>query len=70
MLAPTGTPDAVVSKLNAAMKLALQHPEVIKRMKELGATPIGDSPAEFKAFLISDRERWAKVIEASGIKAD
>jgi tripartite-type tricarboxylate transporter receptor subunit TctC len=52
------------------MKLALQQPEVIQRMKDLGATPIGDTPAEFKAFLISDRERWAKVIEASGIRAD
>ncbi len=70
MLAPAGTPDSVVNTLNRAMKLALQQPEVIQRMKELGATPIGDSPAEFKAFLISDRERWAKVIEASGIRAD
>ena len=70
MLAPAGTPKAIVDQLNAALKKALAQPEIIKRMKDLGATPIGDTPEEFRAFLVKDSERWARVIKASGIKAD
>jgi tripartite-type tricarboxylate transporter receptor subunit TctC len=70
LLAPAGTPEAIISKLNAAMNLALKQPEVIKRMKDLGATPSGDSPAEFRAFLSQDLERWSKVVQASGIQAE
>lgn len=69
MLAPAGTPKAIVDQLNAALKKALAQPEIIKRMKDLGATPIGDSPDEFRAFLVKDSERWARVIKASGITA-
>ncbi|MBZ1350032.1 tripartite tricarboxylate transporter substrate binding protein [Alcaligenaceae bacterium LF4-65] len=70
MLAPAGTPKAIVDQLNAALKKALAQPEIIKRMKDLGASPIGDTPEEFRAFLVKDSERWARVIKASGIKAD
>jgi tripartite-type tricarboxylate transporter receptor subunit TctC len=69
-LAPAGTPEAIVNKLNAAMNIALKQPEVIKRMKDLGATPSGDSPAEFRAYLAQDLERWSKVVQASGIQAE
>jgi tripartite-type tricarboxylate transporter receptor subunit TctC len=48
----------------------MANPEVIKRMKDLGAQPVGDSPAEFSQFLVKDMERWDRVIKASGIKAD
>jgi tripartite-type tricarboxylate transporter receptor subunit TctC len=70
LLAPAGTPSAIINKLNSAMNLALIQPEVIKRMKDLGATPSGDSPAEFKAFLTQDLDRWAKIVQASGIQAE
>jgi tripartite-type tricarboxylate transporter receptor subunit TctC len=70
LLAPAGTPEAIVNKLNMAMNVALKQPEVIKRMKDLGATPSGASPAEFKAFLVQDLDRWAKVVQAAGIQAD
>ncbi len=70
MLAPAGTPKAIVDQLNAALKKALAQPEIIKRMKDLGASPIGDTPDEFRAFLVKDSQRWERVIKASGIKAD
>lgn len=70
MLAPAGTPQAIVDKLNASIKKAMANPEVIKRMKDLGAQPVGDTPAEFRQFLVKDMERWDRVIKASGIKAD
>jgi tripartite-type tricarboxylate transporter receptor subunit TctC len=70
MLAPAGTPQSIVDKLNASIKKAMANPEVIKRMKDLGAQPVGDSPAEFTQFLVKDQERWDRVIKASGIKAE
>ena len=69
MFAPAGTPQPVVDKLNASIKKALAKPEITKRMKELGAQPIGDTPAEFRQFLVKDAERWDRVIKASGITA-
>ena len=70
MLAPAGTPQPIVDKLNASIKKAMANPEVIKRMKDLGAQPVGDSPAQFREFLVKDQERWDRVIKASGIKAE
>ncbi len=67
MFAPAGTPQPIVDKLNASIKKALAKPEVSKRLKELGAQPIGDTPAEFRQFLVKDAERWDRVIKASGI---
>lgn len=70
LLAPAGTPKPIVDKLNVALVQALNLPDVQKRLKELGAISVGDKPDQFKAFLIKDQDRWAKVIEASGIKAE
>lgn len=68
MLAPAGTPEAIVNKLHAAMTQSLAKPESRERMKQLGAVIIGDTPAQFRTFLEKDAERWARVIKASGVK--
>ncbi len=70
LLAPANTPKAIVNQLNAALLQALHLPEVQKRLTELGAISVGDSPAQFTEFLLKDQARWAKVIQASGITAD
>lgn len=70
LLAPAGTPKAIVNRLNKELLSALNQADVQKRLKELGAVAVGDSPEQFRAFLEKDQLRWAKVIEASGIKAD
>ena len=70
LLAPANTPKPIIDKLNAALLQALNLPEVQKRLKELGAISVGDSPAQFRAFLEKDNDRWEKVIKASGITAD
>ena len=70
LLAPANTPAAIIDKLNGAMVQAIKQPEVQKRMKELGAIPVGDTPAQFREFLVKDNDRWEKVIKASGIKAE
>ncbi|HYG46168.1 MAG TPA: tripartite tricarboxylate transporter substrate binding protein [Bordetella sp.] len=69
LLAPAGVPGAVVQKLNQAMVHALQQPQIQARMKDLGAVPIGDTPQQFRDFLVQDQKRWAAVIKAAGISA-
>ena len=69
VLVPVGTPKSVIAKLNGEFVRILRVPEVVERMQQvLDAEPIGSSPAEFQAFLASERERWAKVIKAANIK--
>jgi tripartite-type tricarboxylate transporter receptor subunit TctC len=70
LLAPAGTPPAIVEKVSAEMRKSLAKPETQARMKQLGAIIVADSPAEFAAFLRKDHERWAQVIKTSGIKAE
>lgn len=70
MLAPAGTPAPIVNRLSEAMRKSIARPETRERMKQLGAITVGDTPAEFAAFLKKDHERWAQVIKASGVKAE
>ena len=70
VLAPAGTPTAIVSRLSEEMRKSLAKPETRARMKTLGALVVGDTPAEFAAFLKKDYERWARVIKASGVTAE
>ncbi|MGB7543110.1 MAG: tripartite tricarboxylate transporter substrate binding protein [Burkholderiales bacterium] len=70
MLAPAGTPAAIVNRLGEEMRKSLARPETKERFKALGAVIVGDTPAEFSAFLKKDHERWARVIKASGVTAE
>ena len=70
MLAPAGTPAAVVARLAGEMRKSLAQPPTQERMKALGAVTVADTPAEFAAFLRKDHERWERVIKASGVKAE
>jgi len=66
MLAPAGTPRAVVDKLNAAVIAALQSPDVKKRLTAAGAEAAGTSPAAFGAYLKAELAKWGKVVRATG----
>ncbi len=70
MLAPAKTPVAVINTLHEAMSKALAKPEVRAQMEKLGAVVVGDTPAQFAAFLKRDYERWDGVIKAAALKAD
>jgi tripartite-type tricarboxylate transporter receptor subunit TctC len=70
MLAPAGTPHAIVAKLNAVLLEALQAPEVRSKLEEAGAEPVGSSPAAFSAYIKAELEKWGKVVRATGAKAD
>lgn len=73
LYAPHGTPPAVLAKLNAALRIALKNPELIKREEALGLTVVTDdrlSPAGHRKFLEAEMVRWSKVIKAAGQYAD
>ena len=70
LLAPTGTPAAIVKRLSDEMRKSVVKPETVTRMKALGAITVGDTPAEYGQFLKKDYERWARVIKAAGVKAE
>lgn len=70
MLAPAKTPSAIVKRLNDAMLKAMAKPDVKARLEKLGAVAVGDSPAEFTAYLKRDYTRWEDVIRAAGVKAE
>ena len=70
MVAPAGTPSAIVAKLNAATLAALRDPEVMERLASQGAILAGGTPGEFAAYIRSETDKWAKVVQASGAKAN
>jgi tripartite-type tricarboxylate transporter receptor subunit TctC len=70
VLAPAGTPPAVIAKLNAAISQAVQRPEFQKQLEDLGADPIVQSPEFFKRFLAEDIARWEKIIKVAHAKAE
>ena len=67
VVAPAGTPAAVIQRLSGEIAKAMNHPEVKERVLKTGAVPAGDSPAAFEAFMSRERQRLADVIAKSGI---
>ena len=70
LLAPVGTPKAIIDKLSSQIAAVLRQPEVIAKLASDGAEPGGDTPAEFAAYIKSEAERWGKVVKTAGIRAD
>jgi tripartite-type tricarboxylate transporter receptor subunit TctC len=70
IVGPAGIPAPAVAKLNEAVRASLAKPETGARLKQLGAIVHSSSPQEFRAWLTEDRERWARVIKAAGVKAE
>jgi tripartite-type tricarboxylate transporter receptor subunit TctC len=73
LYAPRGTPPAVIEKINAALRVALKDPELIKRQEALGIKVTADSrvsPAGHKKFFESELARWSKTIKDSGIEPE
>ena len=73
LYAPKGTPAAIVTKINDALKMALKDPEFIKKQEALGAVVVTDKriePAEHKKFVQAEIDKWGAVIKAAGTYAD
>ncbi len=73
LYAPKGTPADVLSKLNAALKVALKDPDFNKKQEGLGAVVVVDKrvePAEHKKFVLAEIAKWSPIIKAAGVYAD
>ena len=70
LIAPKGTPPAVVAKLNDAYNKALAMPDIREKIVGPGNEVGGGSPEEFAAFMRSEADRWQKLVKASGIKVE
>jgi tripartite-type tricarboxylate transporter receptor subunit TctC len=68
VMAPTGTPKAVVDKLNAEINKVINRPEVKAAWDKQGAVPLPMSPTQFDAYLRKDIEKWAKVVQAAKLQ--
>jgi len=70
VLAPAGTPNWIVARLNREIVHTLQNPQIQQRLADDGSEPLASTPEEFTAFIKSETARWAPVIKAAGIRAD
>ncbi|KWR88057.1 Bug family tripartite tricarboxylate transporter substrate binding protein [Cupriavidus sp. IDO] len=70
MMAPAGTPPAIVNQLNAETVKALQSPDLHKFITDRGSEPIPMTPAETGKFVDSEIRKWATVVKRSGATAD
>jgi len=70
LVAPAGTPAAIVARLHLETVKALARPELRSKLTDLGIEVIGNSPDEFAAAIKLEIPKWAKVIKEAGIKAD
>lgn len=70
ILAPAGTPPAIVAKLNDAISRAVRSASVQASLKKLGVEPKSSSPEEFAATIRSDIDKWAKVVKEAEITLD
>ena len=70
ILAPGGTPPAVIAKLNAAFNAALSDAEVRRKLAQVGVTPSPSTPEEFARYLKQEIARWGKLIRDKGIKGE
>jgi tripartite-type tricarboxylate transporter receptor subunit TctC len=68
IMAPAGTPETVVDKLNAEINKILMLPETREAWAKQGADPLVMTSAEFDKYLRGDIDKWAKVIHTAGIK--
>ncbi len=66
--APGGTPAPVIDKLSDALVTITKMPEVVAEMEAQASTPVGNTPAEFKAFVAKEIARWKKVVADAGIQ--
>lgn len=70
LLAPGGTPRAVVEVLQRQVSAILRQPEVEKYFLDQGAEPVGNTPDEFSNLIAAELQKWARVVTATGVKLE
>ena len=70
LFVPANTPHEIVSLLHDEFVRALDQPDVREKMTAMGAEPVGSTPEQFAAYIRSEAQKYARIIKASGAKAD
>ncbi|NZD58397.1 tripartite tricarboxylate transporter substrate binding protein [Sphaerotilus montanus] len=70
IIAPAGTPPAIVQRLNAAIAEALKSPEVVRANQTMALNPLASSTQEFSAFIAKESVKWARIVKTSGAKPE
>ena len=70
IVAPAGTPPAIVARLNGAINAALRSEDMRLALRKLGGEGVGGSPQDFAAVLAQEAPRWIEMVQASGLKID
>jgi tripartite-type tricarboxylate transporter receptor subunit TctC len=68
LMAPAGTPKAIVDKISAEIAKAVKEPKFREQLINYGADPLGDTPAEYRAMLEKDIPIWAEAVDVAGAK--
>lgn len=68
MIAPAKTPPNIVAALNRTAVEAMKDPTVVQKLASQGATLVGDTPDEFRAYIDSETKKWANVIKNAGVQ--
>jgi len=70
VVAPAGTPLAIVGRLQEAIAQALKVPEIASRLDDMQFQPVGSTPTQFESFVQSEVRRWIGVVKATGVKVE
>jgi tripartite-type tricarboxylate transporter receptor subunit TctC len=70
IFAPARTPPEVVAKIQSEVRRIVHASDMVQRMRELGAAPVGNSPGEFAAFVKKDTEKWRNLVRTANIKVE
>ena len=70
VLAPAGTPQAIVGRVSAALAQVAKSAEVVAYRRDVGSDSIGSTPEEFGVFLDAERNKWGAVIQKIGVKLE
>ena len=70
VVAPAGTPPAIVTKLATEVNAIVAQPDVAERFYSQGIEPVGSTPEEFAAFIKASVVKYAKIVKALGVKPE
>ncbi|MFM1989964.1 MAG: hypothetical protein RJA99_2921 [Pseudomonadota bacterium] len=70
LVAPRGTPDAIVQRLSAEVDRIVKRPEIVERFRGLGAEAVGGTPADLAKHIAAETTKWREVVKISGAKVD
>src|SRR2546428_98061 len=63
LFAPAGTPPEILERVSTAVQQAYKDPVMRKRMEDMGTAPVGDTPAEFRAFVQAELQKWGRFVK-------